>query len=170
MAIKDTVALVQSYLARHQKSRASAAPPAKQSRSRTYKRLALAVSAVFLMTGIAVSTAYSFVVSEGQRTGIIRKLSYKGLVFKTGEAELVLQGIRGEGTKSRNSSAVPGVITDVWEFSSKWGDEATYRKLEAAMDAGQPVVIKYQERFFAKWQLTQTPYIVTDIKPLGTAQ
>jgi hypothetical protein len=40
---------------------------------------------------------YYFTYSEGNRTGLLQKFSYKGTVFKTYEGELILSSIRSTG-------------------------------------------------------------------------
>lgn len=148
-------------------------PNSSSSQSTPPKRKPLLVIFVGLLVLLALATAALYTLSilnysDGQRIGIVRKLSNKGLI-PTGEGELVLTGIRTERRNSSNTPAITG-MTDVWEFSVAFSDSTTYKKLVAAMDSGTPVILEYKQRYFPSLQLTDTSYIITNIKPIGTSQ
>jgi hypothetical protein len=63
---------------------------------------------------------YFFTYSEGNRTGLLQKFSYKGTIFKTYEGELILSSIR--------SQANVALASEKFFFSVI--DQETARKLE----------------------------------------
>ena len=82
--------------------------------------------------------------SEGERAGILQKLSHKGWVFKTYEGELAM-------------SIVPGVTPTIWDFSVRDGSVA--EKLSAAL--GKRVALHYTEhRGVPTTWFAESPYFV----------
>ena len=51
---------------------------------------------VFVLLIALVYWKYFFTYSEGNRTGLLQKFSYKGTIFKTYEGELILSSIRSQ--------------------------------------------------------------------------
>ncbi len=74
---------------------------------------------VLLLAGI-IYWKYFFTYSEGNRTGLLQKFSYKGTIFKTYEGELILSSIR--------SQANVALASEKFFFSVM--DEETAKKLE----------------------------------------
>lgn len=72
-----------------------------------------------LLIGV-VYWKYFFTYSEGNRTGLLQKFSYKGTIFKTYEGELILSSIR-----SQNNVAL---ASEKFFFSVK--NKTTAEKLE----------------------------------------
>jgi len=52
---------------------------------------------ILLALGGFIYWKYYFTYSEGNRTGLLQKFSYKGTIFKTYEGELILSSIRSTG-------------------------------------------------------------------------
>lgn len=75
---------------------------------------------VFVLLIALVYWKYFFTYSEGNRTGLLQKFSYKGTIFKTYEGELILSSIR-----SQNNVAL---ASEKFFFSVR--DQSTARKLE----------------------------------------
>jgi hypothetical protein len=71
--------------------------------------------------------------SVGERTGVITKLSQKGLVLKSWEGEMVLGGI-SDGS---------GTFGGTWQFSCR--DAALAEKLREVSESGQRVTLEYNE-------------------------
>lgn len=90
--------------------------------------------------------------SEGTRSGILTKVSKKGLLFKTFEGELIVGGINdGDG------AILPAKV-----FSFSILDKKVYDLLEA--EQGSKVVVHYNQvlkNFF--WQ-GETDYFVNSVK------
>lgn len=81
-----------------------------------------------LLFGLYLWIVLSWAYSEGERAGILQKLSRKGWVCKTYEGELAI-------------SIVPGVTPIIWHFSVR--EENVLSKLDAAL--GKRVVLHYTE-------------------------
>jgi len=112
---------------------------------------------VFLIL-ILISVAYVFICgmtySTGTRTGIVIKLSQKGVLFKTYEGELNLGGIsEGDGTIMPNR---------LWKFSVDRNNAIVYDTI--TQSEGKHVRLYYKEvlkNFF--WQ-SETPYLIEKIE------
>lgn len=62
------------------------------------KRFITLLTIVILLSSIGfIYWKYLFTYSEGNRTGLLQKFSYKGTLFKTHEGELILSSIRSTG-------------------------------------------------------------------------
>jgi hypothetical protein len=86
------------------------------------------VVATVLLFGLYLLIVLSWSYSDGERAGILQKLSRKGWICKTHEGELAI-------------SIVPGVTPVIWNFSVR--DESQVHDLEAAL--GKRVVLHYTE-------------------------
>jgi len=86
--------------------------------------IAVPVGLVALYLWGVLAWAYS----DGERAGILQKLSRKGWFCKTYEGELAI-------------SIIPGVIPTIWNFSVR--DERVLAELNAAL--GKRVVLHYTE-------------------------
>ncbi|MFM2139191.1 MAG: hypothetical protein RJA57_1498 [Bacteroidota bacterium] len=54
------------------------------------------LAAIVLILALFVYWKYFFTYSEGNRTGLLQKFSYRGTLFKTYEGELILSSIRSQ--------------------------------------------------------------------------
>jgi hypothetical protein len=79
--------------------------------------------------------------SEGTRTGVIRKLSHKGYIFKTWEGELQMSGIP---VPSDANQVVTG--GNVWSFSVDASNGEVIQALQKAESSGGRVTLHYIER------------------------
>jgi hypothetical protein len=79
--------------------------------------------------------------SEGTRTGVIRKLSHKGYIFKTWEGELQMSGIP---IPSDANQVVTG--GNVWSFSVDASNGEIIQALQKAESSGGRVTLHYIER------------------------
>lgn len=96
--------------------------------------------------------------SDGQRTGVVQKISNKGLIWRTWEGELVLDGIRMRVDKDG------GGMTNIWNFSTM--DEAVAVKLQAAAADKKVVTLTYEEVIFPSPSKSATGYRVTAVEGL----
>jgi|SRR4026207_2223526 hypothetical protein len=95
---------------------------------------------------------YYFVYSEGNRSGILQKFSYKGTIFKTYEGELILSSIRSTGNIT--------LASEKFFFSVKNKDVA--KKMENMQ--GHFVTLHYKmKNGTLPWQ-GDSPYIVDSVK------
>ena len=97
---------------------------------------------------------YFFTYSEGNRTGLLQKFSYKGTLFKTYEGELVMSSIK--------STSDVSIASEKFLFSVN--DKELAKKMMAL--EGQRVVIHYlQKNGVIPWR-GDTPYIVDSVRVL----
>lgn len=93
----------------------------KEKRPSKFRRFSRNFIIIFVLVLAAfIYWKYFFTYSEGNRTGLLQKFSYKGTIFKTYEGELILSSIR--------SQANVALASEKFFFSVI--DEATARKLE----------------------------------------
>jgi hypothetical protein len=114
------------------------------------KRAAWILLALGIVAGIVYYFARTYSVSEGNRTGLLFKISKKGYVFKTYEGQLHLGGSIQMSTQS------------VWDFSAKNAD--IYQKLQQY--EGKNVSLHYNELVNPFIWQGDTKYIVDDVKPV----
>lgn len=92
--------------------------------------------------------------SEGVRVGTLQKFSNKGLVNKSWEGELVMEGEKIKG----NSNGVRG--GNVWAFSVL--DPNVAKVIDDAVMSGAPIALKYcQAMPLAAIGTTDTAYRIT---------
>lgn len=90
--------------------------------------------------------------SEGERVGIVTKISHKGWQNKTWEGQLNLGGL--------TSNAQGHLETNVWAFTIPDEDEASLKILQEAQRTQKPVVIRYKEWMIRPGCQTDSGYIV----------
>jgi hypothetical protein len=78
--------------------------------------------------------------SEGERVGIVTKLSRKGWQNKTWEGEMNLGGMK-TGSDGK-------LETNVWKFTIPDEDEDSIKLIQEAQRSQKPIIIRYKE-----WQL-----------------
>ncbi|MBL7815183.1 MAG: hypothetical protein JNL70_09235 [Saprospiraceae bacterium] len=94
---------------------------------------------IVLLFFIAYAAFYIYYpYSEGTRTGYIRKLSHKGMVFKTWEGELQMPGITSAA--DGNQMVTGG---NIWLFSVKRGEDEVVKGLQEAEATNQRVTLHY---------------------------
>lgn len=117
-------------------------------RGRASSVLAALLLGAALTAGVYFWVVLSWSYSEGDRAGILQKLSSKGWICKTHEGELAM-------------SIVPGVTPVIWNFSVR--DESVLPALTGAL--GKRVVLHYREhRGLLTSCLGETSYFVTGVR------
>lgn len=92
--------------------------------------------------------------SEGTRSGQLIKVTKKGVIFKTNEAQLNMGGLR--------NTNVDGLEGNIWDFSII--DDAVVEKLNVL--EGRRVKVAYKERYNSMPWIGKTNYIATDVTEL----
>jgi len=111
--------------------------------------------AIIIVIGILVLVFLYFAdYSDGTRAGIPMKLSKKGVLFKTYEAQLNVGGI----TNSKE-----GAIPTVWDFSIPKSADSVITKLDDAIDQGKRVKIFYNEKYIKFFWRGDTEYYAYDV-------
>lgn len=97
---------------------------------------------------------YFYTYSEGNRTGMLQKFSYKGNLFKTYEGELVLNSIIMNSTTAMSSE----------KFYFSVSEESLGKQMLGL--EGQKVVVMYQQKNgILPWR-GDSQYIVDSVKVL----
>lgn len=108
---------------------------------------------LILMIGSYSYWKYFFTYSDGNRTGLLQKLSRKGTIFKTYEGELVLSSI--------SSTAGVAIASEKFYFSVI--DKKVAKKMEAF--EGKNVKLHYlQKNGILPWR-GESVYIVDEVMP-----
>lgn len=101
-----------------------------------------------------------FTYSDGARVGVINKFSKKGVMWKTWEGELALEGITSTGTT---------VGMNVWQFSvdgSSSNEEELSKQLEKYRDLTKKVKIQYRQIMKPLPWRGETDYFVVSVEPV----
>jgi len=108
------------------------------------KKVAITLAVIVLVPLLYINFFDTY--SEGTRVGHVVKLSHKGVLMKTWEAQLDVAG---------SATDVQGRV--LWEFSVD--DEDVVKQIEAAQTRGKRVKIDYEEELYvAPWR-GETNYI-----------
>jgi hypothetical protein len=102
-------------------------------------------------------------VSEGERTGMVNKVSTKGYFWKTYEGQMALEGLTSGGSSTS---------ANIWDFSV---DEQTrhnenkdeiFRRLQSSMDNGRKVKVKYLEMAYTWPWRSGSNYLIQNVSYL----
>lgn len=115
------------------------------------KGLSLIVLVILLIFAGWFYWKFYFTYSDGNRTGLLQKMSHKGNLFKTYEGELVLNSIASNGNGPLSSE----------KFYFSVDDKSTADKM--AQFEGQRVEIHYEQKNGTLFWRGDSPYIVDSI-------
>ena len=125
----------------------SAPPRSRMSRIKRF--LLLWLAGVLVALAIWTAAALNFTYSDGERGGVLQKISRKGWLCKTYEGELALY-------------VVPGMAPEIWEFSVR--DEAVAKQLSGFV--GERIQLHYAEhRGIPTNCFGETSYFVDRVTP-----
>jgi hypothetical protein len=112
-----------------------------------------------ILVGFAIYAAiilyYPF--SEGTRTGILRKMSHKGYVFKTWEGELQMSAVMIPQTTEEGVSG-----GNIWHFSVT--DPISIDALQKAETSGKRVTLHYTEYLKNLFWRGDTKYFINGVQ------
>jgi hypothetical protein len=128
----------------------------KESKMNRLKVVGVGVVLVLLLVGgIWGYTAFGgMTYSEGSRSGVINKFSYKGFLVKTWEGEL-----------QRGGSMMEGGMAEKFLFSVS--DPEVVKKVEEAESSGQKVELTYRQQMWPQWWKGNTAYFIVDVEEVG---
>lgn len=98
--------------------------------------------------------------SEGERAGVVYKISKKGLVWKTWEGQLSL------GLNERDSEGA--IVAKVFNFTVQ--DETLAAKIQKAAESGRRVTLKYNQKIFRGCSYGSTGYDVIEVIESGSGK
>ena len=116
-----------------------------------------------LFWGVGQGIGNNIEYSQGQRVGVINKISERGLIWKTKEGQLSLEGITSTGQPTG---------AGIWNFSldrqARHGENtgSIYSLIGQHMEDGKRVKITYIEQFSTWPWRASTTYLVQSVEPL----
>lgn len=113
------------------------------------------------IVGAGVFFASNAVYSEGSRTGVVSKISNKGLFCKTYEGELVMGGLRNTTSISPDGYATSSVSANVFDFSVV--DPVIVDKIVEASRTGERATLYYDQKLLFNPCTQKTGYVITNI-------
>ena len=93
--------------------------------------------------------------SEGDRSGVVTKVSKKGIFVKTWECEMNLGGMVNGGEDS-------GMVANIWRFTVD--DEDVLARIQEAQKARKPVTLEYRQWLVSPRFRTDSGYIIRSIR------
>jgi hypothetical protein len=99
-----------------------------------------------------------FPYSEGTRSGVMRKLSKKGYVFKTWEGELQMSGIPAPIDMSQLSTG-----GNIWNFSVSGSQDEVIKSLQDAEAKGSRVTLHYIQHLRQLDWRGETVYFIDNV-------
>jgi len=126
---------------------------AKQSTMGFFRKLFIGFLVIALLVVFVTFLSTQMAYSEGDRAGVVSKLSKKGYIFKTHEGELNV-GAQGQ---------VGNMVSNLWQFTVESGNEKLSNDIEDAMTTGKRVKLHYEQRYMKFSWMGDTEYFVTKI-------
>ncbi|MFM2268045.1 MAG: hypothetical protein RL757_1486 [Bacteroidota bacterium] len=149
---------------REQKKAAAQAEVASWRLGRKFLYLTL----IALLLGVLYCWAiWSLNYSTGSRAGTVRKLSHRGMVFKTWEGELQMSGILAPADNGHQAGDVTGQMIqggNVWLFSVDENKKDVIAALEQAAAKGERVLLHYDEKYKGVFFRGDTKYFITKVE------
>lgn len=111
---------------------------------------------VILVVVLAVTAFLYFgTYSEGNRAGIVMKVSKKGTIFKTWEGQMNLETFGAMKTDN--------IVSETFSFSIEGGNQDLIDELNAAALSGDRVNLKYIERYVQVSWRGETKYFAVGV-------
>jgi hypothetical protein len=123
--------------------------------------LILAVPIGVILIATALLNLFNY--SVGTRTGVVSKLSTKGVACWTNEGQLAMPNFTRAGPRSGNVN-----VDNTFSFSVP--DQSVWKQLQAT-PSGSPVTLEYRQKLFAlAWPLPlfcirKTDYEIVGLRP-----
>lgn len=118
---------------------------------KTKKILRWTLFLLLLLAGVIIYMKYFYTYSEGYRAGLLQKFSYKGMLFKTYEGELILSSV--------SSTSNVAIASEKFYFSVTRGDLA----IQFDTLQGRNVIVHYIEKKGAVPWRGDSRYLVDSI-------
>jgi hypothetical protein len=120
----------------------------------------LAVAALIIgVFTIKCSGGANLEYATGSRSGVVQKISKKGMIWKTWEGELNL----GYNTASSDGNGHTTIAPAIFRFSVESEDVA--REVQAAAESGKRVTLEYVHYFLRGYDKGGTSYDVVGVIP-----
>lgn len=109
----------------------------------------MVVAVILILLGFICLKGCS--VSDGDRVGVVAKLSNKGVLVKSWEGQLML---------GAQATAIPSV----WEFSVE--DDGPVKEIQHALETGNRIRLHYSQVMFHNPLARDTDYYVTSVEEI----
>lgn len=125
----------------------------------------LGTAALFGAMGGCWAITDRWEVAEGERVGMVNKLSKKGFFFKTLEGQMALEGLSGGGDT---------VGANTWDFAidnylPQEEKDALTDKLRESMDTSKKVKVTYRQMAWTFSWRSGSNYLIQDVMPISRA-
>ena len=128
-----------------------------------WRRRLYTIIALIVLAGIAYTLfALYFPYSTGERTGVIRKISQKGIAFKTWEGELQMPGVMMQSDQTQINQVING--GNVWFFSVERGNDDVVKAIQMAEAKGNRVTLHYTQYLKQYSWRGETTYFITSVE------
>jgi hypothetical protein len=127
---------------------------AKQSTAKFIRTIFKVVITLIVLGFVFTYIATQFPYSEGDRAGVVSKLSRKGYIIKTSEGELNV-GAQGQ---------VGNMSNNLWAFTVDGGNSKLVKEIEDAMTSGKRVKLHYEQRYLKFFWMGDTEYFITKVE------
>ncbi|MCB0793911.1 MAG: hypothetical protein KDB88_04170 [Flavobacteriales bacterium] len=122
---------------------------------------------LFLVIGLLILAVMLFLYygsySKGSRSGVVIKMSKRGMLFKTSEGQLNMQSFGAIDARGNN-------LNEVFSFSVASGNDSLFDALEAASLSGERVKLDYVERYAKIPWRGETKYFVIGMERSGVVK
>lgn len=138
----------------------------RASRGTTLVEVLIVIAIISLMLALVLGKGGGCLIgcnsdySQGERVGVVVKLSHKGWQNKTWEGQMNLGGMT---TNSQGH-----LETNVWAFTVPDEDEDSLKLLQEAQRTQKPVVVQYKEWMMRPGCQTDSGYIVQHVEYVKT--
>ena len=120
---------------------------------KTLKKILIVIVIVALAI---VAFLYFGKFSEGNRAGIIMKVSKRGTIFKTWEGQMNLETFGAVKTDN--------IVSEIFSFSVEGGNQELIDELNAVALSGERVNLKYIERYIKVSWRGETKYFAVGVE------
>jgi hypothetical protein len=110
------------------------------------------VSITAIICCIIIYWRYYYTYSEGYRAGLLQKFSYKGVIFKTYEGEMILSSI--------SSTRDVAIASEKFQFSLI--NKSLVRQFDTIQ--GKNVIVHYKQKNRRVFWRGDSPYLVDSVK------
>lgn len=121
---------------------------------RFFRAVKWAVAAAFVIVPIIALTGFMPGYSDGARTGVVTKVSRRGVLWKTWECEMNLGGMVDGGKDV-------GMVANIWEFTVQ--DEGVLKKIQEFQKSGKTVTLRYTQWLLRPIPTTSSGYMVKEV-------
>lgn len=119
------------------------------------------LATALIITVLRFTGVIAFSYSEGERTGLVNKLSHKGWICKTWEGEMNMGGFRNSSSTDSDGNTTSSLVANVFEFTVQ--DPEIVQQIKEAMASSQIVTLEYDQQKLYNPCDSSTGYFITAV-------